>query len=140
MIFLASPLNMFMSPKMIPVTLRIAFDKYDRENPYHTAMRASYSMKSDGRLWRYIGWIPRYIELFALTRKTRPLVKTLSVPTFVFQSSNDELVLRSTAKYFEENENIELHLLENSRHFDYSEDDLAYMKGRIGEITKRTYE
>ncbi len=134
MIFLASPLKIFMKPKMIPTSLKIAFDKYDRENPYHVAMRRAYSIEPDGRLWRYLGWIPRYLELFSLSRKTRALIPNIKTPTYVFQSGQDELVSLSSAKYFENNENIRLYMLENSRHFDYSESDLGFMCGKISEI------
>ena len=134
MIFLASPLKIFMKPKMIPTSLKIAFDKYDRENPYHVAMRKAYSIEPDGKLWRYLGWIPRYLELFSLSRKTRARVQNIKIPTYVFQSAQDELVCKSSAKYFENRENIKLYMLENSRHFDYSGADITFMTNEISEL------
>lgn len=134
MLLLASPLKMFMKPKMIPISLKMAFNKYDTDNPYHTAMRAAYSIEADGKLWRYLGWIPRYLELFSLARRMRKTARSLKIKTYVFQSENDELVAKSSAKYFNDNENVKLVFLRESRHFDYSAHDSEYLRKRFVQI------
>jgi len=55
-----------------------------------------YGTAQDWRVWRYLRWIPRYLELFAVSAQARKAVKRLTVPARVLMARKDELVsLRS---------------------------------------------
>lgn len=76
---------------------------------------------------RYLGWIPRYMELFVKIGRTKKLVGLLQIPCQVFQSRKDELVLRRSAKCLMKNPKIQVEELQNSGHYRYAEEDWAHL-------------
>lgn len=85
------------------------------------------SIQLTKKLWLYIGWIPRYMELFREIKATRGKIKKIKNPCYAFQSKNDELVSEKAVKYLKVNEDIKIKVLENSGHFAYSNEDNRYM-------------
>ena len=72
----------------------------------------------------YLGWIPRYLELFSAIRRTRPLLPLLRTPCTVFQSRRDELVSPRSVSYLKEHTAADIQVLEHSGHFYYDDRDL----------------
>lgn len=83
---------------------------------YTEEMRACYGTETDWRLWRYIGWIPRYLELFILSRDARRKVSDLRVPSCVFMAAHDEQVSLRSEKCMAGNPAITLHRMPESSH------------------------
>lgn len=79
------------------------------------------------RLWQYLGWLPRYWELFREIRYTRQKVPQLSVPCRVYQSSLDEMVSVRAARWFEESPIVQCTFLEHSTHFHYQNGDYDFL-------------
>ena len=101
------------------------FGRINEDDPLEAATRSCAGIRLTRRLWQYLGWIPRYLELFRLCRETRGKVDTIAVPCHVFQSRLDELVSPGSSRYFKNNPNVELVELERSGHFYYPKEDLA---------------
>ena len=124
---LAVPLRLSLKPKMVSNILKVYFDKIRPDDYEALAAKECYGIGKDKNLLHYIGWIPRYFELFAKIRKTRKVLNSLNTACLVFQSRNDEMVSRKSKKYFENKSNIILSELEKSGHYYYGKEDFDYL-------------
>ena len=70
-------------------------------------------------LWKYIPWVPRFLELFVQIGWTERKLEQLKVPTVAYQSRHDELVNGLSAKVLRRYP-VEVRILEDSSHFYYS--------------------
>ena len=120
---LCSPLKVLVHPRSAKYSLRIIFEKPSAGDPVEDSARRLYSIKPDKKLWRYIPWVPKFTCLLSEIRKTRKMVPTLTVPTFVFHSDNDSLVSKKSVKFFSVNEKISVTHLKNSYHQYFTDED-----------------
>ena len=88
-------------------------------------LRTCYGHEVDARLWRYIGWIPRYLELFALSREARQIVRRVKVPTVVFMAGRDEQVSLRSERCMADSPAITLRRMEKSTHHLFTPEDKA---------------
>lgn len=121
------PLRATLKSTIVINSLRVIFDKISDGDAVAAATRDAYSITPDRRLWKYVKWIPNYLALFTEIRSTRKKIKEISIPCFVFQSKEDELVALSAVKYLKGNDHIKCWLLPHSGHFYYAEKDAAQM-------------
>lgn len=123
LILLATPLKVFVKPDAFHITAKMFLKSTRRKDLVARTARKVYGIKLVPKPERYVGWIPRYLELFREIFKTRDSIAQLSVPCYVFQSKKDELVSMDSCKILETNNAIHITILENSSHFYYPEDD-----------------
>ena len=121
---LNSPMKAYLHPRMFFGSFKVLRGKIKEGNEREEAMVRAYSLERDLRLWLYIGWIPRFLELFSEIRATRKLIKDVTVKTQVFQSADDELVRNSATKYLSFNKDFDITTLQDSTHFYYAKEDL----------------
>lgn len=88
------------------------------------------------RLWQYLGWIPRFLELFAQCKATRRLLEKITVPCHIFQSARDEMVSMRTCKDLQKHPHLHVTVLENSGHFAYKGTDLALLQAAFSQLFK----
>lgn len=131
---LGSPLRPFVAPYAAVNAVKLQFGVVDPEDKSAVDMRDGCSVAGDPRLWKFVGWVPRFLELFREIRDTRPLLGKIPVRTMVFQSKKDELVHPSSYKDFLGYGRIECHMLEDSGHFGYGDEDLALLKSKFLEL------
>lgn len=132
---LGSPLQVFVRPKSAVDSVKMSvFNCVDPKDRSAVDMRRGCSVESDWRVWKYLFWIPRFLELFREIWDTRKLLPQITVPTQVFQSKKDELVHPSSYKDFLDYPTITCTLLPDSGHFGYGEKDLALLKERFREM------
>lgn len=124
MILLNVPLIPRLTPFMAVRSVKLALGKADENDVLEQATLAVAGVTLDKRLWRYVGWTPRFLELFKLCRQIRCRVPDIEIPTYVFQSREDELVSPTSDLYFTNHPQIQYALLENSCHFYYSRKDM----------------
>ncbi len=103
--------------------LRLTFGRIREDKPREVAIRNACSVACTPLLWRYIPWIPRYLELFGEIRRTERDLGKLKVPCTAWQSRKDELVGNATAGLLRSAGVMEVHELEESSHFYYTQDD-----------------
>lgn len=130
---LASPLKIRMRWQSVQNSLRTCFG-IERNDPITLAAIEAYGIETDWRVWRYLGWIPRYLELLSESRKTRALVSQISVPCHVFQSGKDEVVSAKSCDLFAVNSNINCTVLEYSSHYYYHPQDRKYLQQNFKEM------
>lgn len=105
--------------------LRVVFGK--RNLPADKALAGETALELTPKLWKYIGWAPRMIELLLECRRTRKLLPQLRTPTQAFQSQVDELVSLRACKDLI-HPAIETTLLTDSGHFVYGPEDTALLQ------------
>lgn len=136
LILLASPLRVRVKASIIRNSLKVIYGKVQPHDIGAVATQNATSISPDRRLWRYLRWIPRFLELFARIRATRADVPQIAVPTYVFQSREDELVSPRSARCFEGNDRITVRFLEHSGHFYYPGGDLTILQEAIANIIR----
>lgn len=71
----------------------------------------------------YLGWIPRFLELFAKIRMVRALLPQLTTPCLAVQSLKDELISSRAMGELGRNPHITVLPLPNSGHYYYPAED-----------------
>ncbi len=127
MFLLAVPIKLFIKPAMFANSLKIYFNLINPKDKIAVAAKNAYGIAQDKNPLHYIGWIPRYCELFAEIRKTRKILPNLVTPCTAYQSSKDEIVSKRSVKYLKEQSNISVVPLPNSRHYYYETEDLNFL-------------
>lgn len=121
------PLKIGVKPDAAINTFKSFFNLFSKTDPVALAYRNSHNVKLDIRLWLYLKWIPRYLELFKESKAARETIKNVKVPCRIYQSKNDELVSMKSMKLIPSKSNICPQVLEASAHFIYSAEDMAHM-------------
>lgn len=95
------------------------------------------SVKPDWRLWRYIGWIPRFWELLRLCSRWRREIAHVQLPVWAVQSQKDEMVSMRSSRYLRNHPSIRYVQLPQSMHFSYSPEDVATIRGCFDDMIHR---
>ena len=128
---LAMPLYPQFTPVAMAGCLHALLRSPDTDTAYQRSVREACSIKLSKNPFVYIGWIPRYLELFALCRETRKLMPELKVPCTAIQSRKDELVAFRSAKHTGKAGTL---ILPDSRHYFYSPEDRETIKKEFHEF------
>lgn len=124
LILLNVPLCPRVHPALIPRLLKLCLGKLDPEKLPEASLQRAAGVLPTWKLWQYIGFIPRYLELLALCRQSRKGIAGLSLPCHVFFSAADELVSLRSSRFFLRHPTARLHTLAHSGHFYYTQEDL----------------
>ena len=108
--------------------LRVAFGK--RNRPADLALAGETALELTPKLWKYIGWAPRMIELLRECSRVRKLLPQLSTPTLAFHCQVDELVSNRSCRDLV-HPKIDLTILTDSGHFVYGRKDAALLQKRL---------
>ena len=124
---LAVPLKIAPKPRMVSNLCKVYFDKIDPNDEVALAAKRCYGIAQDKNPFHYLGWLPRYLELFAKARKTRKCIQNLKTSCRAYQSARDELVSTASAKWLSRNETLSVVLLQNSGHYYYTPEDFDFL-------------
>lgn len=124
---LAVPLRVSLKFKIVINALKVCFDRIKPDDYETLAAKKCYGIENEKNLLKYIGWIPRFLELFAKIRQTRKAIHLLQTPCAVYQSCKDELVSIKSVKYLKQNPIISVKELKNSGHFYYDKADRSLL-------------
>lgn len=123
MLFLGAALKPMCTPTIARTAFRMMYCKPNVSDPCEMAARTCCGTVIHKRIWEYLAWIPRFVELFMLASYTARRVPTYDLPMTVLQSYKDEVVGRSAIKPFERNPRAHSEFLMTSMHFYYSPED-----------------
>ncbi len=137
---LAVPVKVFVQPRAVGYLLRIAFDRIDPKDPVQIAMRNACGIRQTKKIWKYIPWSARMVELLRLCSKTAKQVGDLSVPCIAFQSEKDEMVSRKASECLRLSGRVEVIELPNSTHFYYTKEDKQLIVQRFRNICVKVNE
>jgi len=124
---LAVPLNLLIKPKMAINSLKVYFDKIRPDDYEALAAKRCYGIGKDKNIFHYIGWIPRFLELFSKIRQTRKTITLLNKTCFVYQSGKDEMVSRRSKKRLKNHPSILVRELKKSGHYYYDKEDFEFL-------------
>lgn len=125
---LAVPVRPWLPVSTMLTSLRVAWGNIRPNDTKAIAMQNASSVRMTRKLWKYLGWIPRFLELLAECRRVRQLLPQLQTPTLAFQSRVDELVSVRSAKDLTAISSIECTVLKESGHFAYSREDTQLLQ------------
>lgn len=134
---LAAPLDVRIRGALVKNVLKVYADRISPDDAPALAAQHAYGIEHDYRLWKYIGWIPRYLELFGEIASVRELVELVDAETYMFQSKYDEIVPISTCKIAYQNAKIHTKILKKSHHFYYDADDYKYLLARFERLMSK---
>lgn len=120
---LAAPLKLFLKPKMVTNSIKVYFDRIRPGDGPGMAAKRCCGITHSRNLFLYLGWVPRFLELFRKIRETRNLLPALTVPSAAYQSAKDEMVSRRGAQILRGNPHIRVTELPHSGHFYYAPAD-----------------
>ena len=138
LLLLSPPLKVSPKLRLIRYAYRIGFGFGDELDSELKLVRRAYSLETDRRLWKYIRWLPRYLELFSKIRSTRSRLPALRTPTAVFLCLDDEMVSVRSRRYVENHPACSLTFLSNSTHFSYGETDADTIRKAIKKLNTLT--
>lgn len=115
------PLSLHVTRRMLITPLKVMFGKTDDQ--WSKAAKEAYGIADDSNLFHYIGWIPRYMELFREIRRVNAIVDRLQIPTRVYLSAHDEMVSLKSARAFGDGNPSTVTVLNYSGHYYYSDSD-----------------
>lgn len=125
LLLLASPMAVGLKPIMVENALRVGFNRVREDRPRQTATRDACSVGTTLRLWQYLSWVPRFLELFREIWVVRKLLPGLEVPCHAVQSADDEMVSPRAVKILSDSGRVQLTVLPHSGHYYYPETDRA---------------
>ena len=134
MFLLAVPLKLQLKPRMFLNSLKVYLNRIDPENEELVAAKACYGIHDSKNPFLYIGWVPRFLELFSKIKDTRKILESVKIPCAAYQSLRDEMVSNRAASILEQNPVISVFTLEHSSHFCYEKNDLALVTQRFKEF------
>ena len=120
---LAVPLRPWMRLSGIGRLLRLTFGCLRVDNEWENALQLACGVEPTWKLWEYLGWIPRFLELFGEIYIARKVYRNMPLPGMAFQSGKDELVCRKSERILNMNPQLQIHILPESGHFYYAPED-----------------
>lgn len=131
------PLIPMLRPVCVGNSLEIIWDCIPANDTVCLAQKDAFSIHPDKRLWLYLGWIPRYLELFQEIAATRKCIPHIKIPCRVFLSQKDELVSLRSYKYLKGNSKIKVSMLEGATHFYFEDEHNVKMQRALASICRK---
>lgn len=131
---LGTPLKIAVKGTAFANSFKSLFGLISEDDETGKAYDKAHSVKLNLKIWEYIGWIPRYLELFAESKRGRTIINNVDIPCYIFQSAKDEFVSKKSEQFIPQKENIYLTVLEKSAHFIYDREDIKLLTEKFKEI------
>lgn len=120
------PTRPWVRPSTVVTAFKVSFGRLD--DPKAQAMKSDTGIMLTNKLWKYLGWVPRMVELLRECSRVRKIIPQLHTPTLSFQSRLDELVSIRSCRDLEFHPYITNVVLEHSGHFIYGTEDTTYLQ------------
>jgi len=134
---LAVPMRPGINISGIGNMLRLAFGKIRPDRPVETALQLACGVEPTWKIWKYLGWISRFMELFMKIWETEKILSGLKTPSAAFQSGRDELVRRSSSRVLKRCPEIAVRELPDSGHFYYAPYDREVLIREFEKVIKK---
>ena len=124
---IAVPIKVKFRLRMIGIAAKIYF-KTIKDDMYALACNESYGITDSKNIFLYLGWVPRFIDLFKKIKRVRNNLDKLETPCVAFQSICDELVSPKSIEILKKESKMRVESLDKSTHFYYSPENMEYLK------------
>lgn len=125
---LAVPIRLGIKPRVVATCWKVFRGHIKDTDLYTIAAKNCCGVTQSGNLLLYLGWIPRFLELFCKIRKTRRLLPRLQTKATAYQSAKDELVSPASVSYLQAHSTMKISVLSHSTHYYYEPEDLAFLQ------------
>lgn len=134
---LAVPLRPYVGAQIINSSLRLVFHAIREDRPMEASIAAACGSTPTRKVWQYLTWLPRFVELLIEIRETEKLLPGITIPCIAFQSAHDELVLKSAYPALLRGGMKDVHMLPDSGHFYYPPKDAERIYEAFEKIIKK---
>ncbi|MBE6977352.1 MAG: alpha/beta fold hydrolase [Ruminococcaceae bacterium] len=131
---LAVPIRVFVKPVAIKNLLRMGLGCVDMSDPVQRSMVQACGMRLTKKLWKYVPWAPRMVELLRRGYIVGKALPAIGVPTVVWQSSNDEMVSQRSAVLLRKRTCAQVDILPASTHFYYPPEAVQTVQNSFANI------
>lgn len=131
MLLLAVPLRIFARPRALVGNMLKGVGLGEKRETLQTY----YGTAQDWRAWRYISWIPRYLELFSLSRQARRELPELATPASAFMCARDEMIARRSCRLLADAPCVTLTMLPDSMHHKLAPEDRALLMDALRRLS-----
>lgn len=122
------PIKVGVRARMIPMALKVYRNRIKDDDVYALALKECYGVTDSKNIFKYLRWIPRFLDLFKLIRRVRKKLAKLNTPCVAYQSIPDELVSPKSIEILKRESNIRVEVLKNSTHMYYDPEEMNYLK------------
>ena len=129
--YLSVPIKVGVKARLFDTAFRVYFKKVRPCDKFAIAGRECYGIKDSKNIFLYLGWVPRFLQLFKKIDYTRENLDKLKTPCVAFQSVLDEMVSPKSIDILKNESSIRVEVLEKSTHFYYEPDDMEYVKNEF---------
>ena len=136
LLLLGVPLRPGVRLCMMRDSLQMVFGRLEADHVLWSAA----GVTTTRRLWKYLKWVPRFLELFCEIGKTERILDRLTVPCVAYQSQRDELVTNLTRSVLERSGVMQVHNLPDSTHFYYAPRDKETVLNDFSERIKKIHD
>lgn len=136
MFLLAAPLKLFLRPQMVTNSMKVYLDRVAPDDGPGMAAKGCCGITHSRNFLLYLGWVPRFLELFRKIRDTRNLLPDLAIPCFACQSAKDEMVSIRSSEILQSNPHISVTDLPHSGHFYYPAEDQDLLMQAFSEFIR----
>ncbi|MDO4543550.1 MAG: alpha/beta hydrolase [Clostridia bacterium] len=119
---LATPLKTKCSPSTLFSGLKLFLGKLDPKSV--NSANSSYSLAPEKNKLKFLGFIPRYLELFGEISRVKKRLGGVTASALSFHSGLDELVSLKSVELLKRNPSFDCRILEKSHHSYYEQGDL----------------
>ena len=137
LILLALPVGIHIKYRVLKGAIKIVRGKISEQEPYVQAEYKAIGV-GDTKLLTYLGWIPRYLELFVLMIHTRKQFVKIKKPVLVIQSKKDEFIPIQVISFIQQQiKGVKILLLKDSAHFCYHHSDINKLEREIKKFIQK---
>ena len=120
---LAVPMRPRLKLSLVADLLLMVLGKLEDAPEHRIALVRAAGIRTTWKLWEYIPWMPRFLDLFRIIGQTEKVIPCVSADCRCYQSQKDELVWPGSEKVLKRNEKFRIIRLEDSSHFYYAPAD-----------------
>ncbi len=125
---IAVPIKVRVRVRMIDIGLRVYRNKYREKDVAARGCKESYGITDSKNVFEYLGWIPRFLDLFKLIKRVRKNLDNLDTPCVAYQSIRDELVSPKSINILKNESKMRVEALDKSTHFYYEPKNMELLK------------
>lgn len=122
------PIKVGFRLRMIGIGAKIYTKKIADDDIHTLACRECYGVTDSKNMLEYLGWIPRFFDLFKKIKSVRKNLDKLNTPCVAFQSVPDELVSPKSIKILRRESKMRVEVLDKSTHFYYEPSEMEFLK------------
>ena len=130
------PMYPYVALRMMTRSLRMAFGKPRLHDPHEQACTKDVSIALTPKMWEYVPWIPRFIELLRLAAQCCKTAD-IRVPGYAYFGGRDELVRLRSARHFINHPHIKTRIFDTAGHFWYAPEDRQTVLQDLAELLNR---